>query len=139
MGPRRRAVALLAAAVLLGACSGSGPGTPPAAFENRSPLPDCGSVVVDQGEPIELPADVADCLARPDGGEALLQAPTAEGDPVRSHYRVGPGIQGVELFVDSTDDRLGSQEWTRQSCPGATPADIGAPSVLACDEPEVMT
>lgn len=125
----------LGAALLVVGCS---PATP-RAFTDRSPvLPDCGSTVVEQGEPVGLPRQVLDCLAGPDGGEAVLEAPTAEGDPVRWYVRVGPGVEGVEIFGDTTDDRLGSQEWYRQSCPDAGVDDLTEVNALVCEETEVL-
>lgn len=107
---------------------------PPPAFTNRTELPDCGSITLDQGESLEWPADIAECLAIPEGGEAMVQYPTTEGDPIREYYRVGPGVRGVEIYTDHTDDAFGTQAWTHQVCPGSTAEDIPT-AQLSCTEP----
>ncbi|PWJ47041.1 hypothetical protein SAMN06264364_1423 [Quadrisphaera granulorum] len=120
--PRRPGRALLVVtAALLGAAGLSlwaalPPSPPPAAAE----LPQCPAVTVGQGEPSPT---ASSCLfsdaAEEEGAELVVTAPTTEGDPIRTHYRRLPGQPGLEVLVDSTNDRFGSGTWTRQSCPEA--------------------
>lgn len=51
------------------------------------------------------------------GAELAVTAPTIEGDPTTTYYRVGPGIDGLELFHDATQDRFGSGAWHHEFCP----------------------
>jgi hypothetical protein len=54
------------------------------------------------------------------GAELVVSAPTVEGDPIVTYYRVLPG-GGVEIFVDSTLDEFGGDGagWSLQRCPPA--------------------
>ncbi|PWJ54969.1 hypothetical protein SAMN06264364_105178 [Quadrisphaera granulorum] len=85
------------------------------------------AITVGQGE---LAPTSSSCLfsdaAEEDGAELVVTQPTTEGDPIRTHYRRLPGQPGLEVLVDSTDDKFGSGTWERQSCPEATSlADLG--------------
>lgn len=94
----------------------------PAAFVDRAPLVSCGDVQLDQGE--SVPDDLYRCLddAAATGAELVVTMPTTEGDPIVHYYRVGPQIDGVELFVDATRDAFGSRRWVHLLCPEATSA-----------------
>jgi len=91
----------------------------PASFRERPELESCGEFVVEQAE--SFPDDGLACLdaAFDSGAELVVQVFTTEGDPVVFYYRVGPTIQGIEIFVDSTLDQYGVG-WSHQSCPSAT-------------------
>jgi hypothetical protein len=91
----------------------------PATFRERAELASCGEVVLDQGE--STPDDAAACLDAgfASGAELVVVGPTTEGDPVVSYYRVGPAIQGMEIFIDSTLDQWGFG-WSHQMCAEAT-------------------
>lgn len=96
----------------------SAAGTSP--FPERIPLPACDPVVLAQGEVV--PPEAWDCLndaAAATGAELAVTTPTVEGDPITSYYRVGPGIEGLEVYVDGTKDRFGDPQhpWTYTSCP----------------------
>ena len=100
---------------------------PPSPPTPAAELPQCPAVTVGQGE---LPPTSSSCLfsdaAEEDGAELVVTAPTTEGDPIRTHYRRLPGEPGLEVLVDSTDDRYGGGTWERRSCPGATSlSDLG--------------
>ncbi|TDE93878.1 hypothetical protein EXU48_10385 [Occultella glacieicola] len=103
----------------------------PAQFRDREPLPDCGDVVFQQGEP-EWPADVVTCLntaggADGPGAETAVQRPTVEGDPIITYYRVGAGIDGIEIYTDATQDLLGSRTWEYRTCTDSAEFDGAGP------------
>lgn len=91
-------------------------GNAPDAFLARKQLFSCGEFVLDQGE--TMPAAGWDCLAEhvEDGAELVEVVPTTEGDPIISYFRVGPEIDGIEIFFDSSFDKFGSGEWEHQVC-----------------------
>lgn len=117
---RRTAAIALGVALALSACQG---GSAPASFTERTELPSCGTVQVDQGRTVG--DDAWACLddaATADGAELVVTALSTEGDPLTTYYRVGPGIDGLELFVDSTQDEWGVQGWIHQVCPDTVTA-----------------
>jgi hypothetical protein len=117
--PRRAAAVLVlgALALVLVGCTDSEPA--PASFLDRPELASCGRAVLEQGEGI--PDDAAGCLESSvtSGAELVVEGPTTEGDPYVTYYRVGPEIEGIEIFIDSTLDRFGFG-WAHQLCPDAT-------------------
>jgi len=121
--PRTPSRALLGfTAVLLGAGGLSlWAALPPSPPAQAAELPQCPALAVGQGEPAPTSSS---CLfsgtAEEDGAELVVTAPTTEGDPIRTHYRRLPGQPGLEVLVDSTDDRYGSSTWEHQTCPDAT-------------------
>ncbi len=94
----------------------------PAAFRERSALPQCTVITLTQGQ--RVPADLKDCLlssdAQREGAEVVVTAPTTEGDPIKTYYRALPGGD-LEVFIDTTADSFGSGEWRHVRC-----ADIAA-------------
>jgi len=56
--------------------------------------------------------------------------PTTEGDLI-VYYRVGPAIDGLEVFRDATHDKFGQQAWSHELCPGT----ITVTEPLGCQEP----
>lgn len=112
---------------LLAAC-GSGNGED--AFAAREPLPTCGEVTarpdLGEGEPKAELAEAFACLdeaaARGEGAELLVRSLTVEGDPIVEYHRVGPDIEGLEVYVDGTQDTYGEQLWTYRSCPDTATA-----------------
>jgi hypothetical protein len=92
----------------------------PASFKERTKLESCGEFVVELAAE-SFPDDALACLdaAFDSGAELVVQVFTIEGDPVVFYYRVGPDIEGIEIFVDSTLDPYGAG-WSHQSCPSAT-------------------
>lgn len=126
-----RSRSLLAVLLLAGCASSTGGSSD--VFDNRPVLRDCGATVLAQGDPIELPDAVRDCLAQQGGGEAMLETPTDEGDPIQRWYRVGPGIEGVEYYTDNTQDSNGDRVWTYTSCPAATVDDLRQPNLMECE------
>lgn len=118
-------VALLALAVA--GCGGSpGPASSPTdPLAARAPLTSCGTVDLGQGEAV--PETAWDCLdqATDAGAELVVSTPTTEGDPIVTYYRVGPGIDGLEVYVDNRADRFAGVDdrgVTRQLCPATTTA-----------------
>lgn len=92
----------------------------PPSFAQRQPLPSCGSF---ERRAFPLPPEKsAACLARAvgsaEGAELKMTAFTVEGDPIIRYYRALPGEDTVEVFYDSTRDKLGSQSWSRSLCTG---------------------
>ncbi|NLF04134.1 MAG: hypothetical protein GX593_03885 [Actinomycetales bacterium] len=91
-------------------------GAAPDAFTNRKPLFSCGEFVLGQGA--TTPQEGWDCLAEhlETGAELVVVAPTVEGDPIMTYYRVGPEIDGMEYFSDPTFDTWGADEWEHMLC-----------------------
>lgn len=87
----------------------------PAAFRDRTPFTSCGTVQLQQGDPI--PATRIACLVggTTAGRELVVTSPTTDGDPIVRYFRVGPGISGVQLFTDATADPNGGG-WSRTTC-----------------------
>src|SRR5688500_11534867 len=90
---RLLAVGLAVTASVLAGCGDAGP---PDAFEERTPLPDCGRVEVEH----DVPAGPAvDCfhgaLSEGRDAELLVRAHTVEGDPVDTYYRTMPDRRGI--------------------------------------------
>ncbi|BDZ41632.1 hypothetical protein GCM10025865_09310 [Paraoerskovia sediminicola] len=102
---------------LLVSCSTGPDDDARAAFEDRPVLPSCGELNLSQGE--EEPASARECLdeAGTAGAELTVTSPTTEGDPITTYFRVGPGIDGMEMWVDATQDAYGSGEWELWRCP----------------------
>ena len=84
----------------------------------------------------------SDAFQNGDGAELISTRPTDEGDPVTRYYRVHENGT-VELFVDATRDRFGSQRWSRYRCDRLVPADDVNPDLgneervfveLGCEE-----
>ena len=97
-------------------------GAAPEAFVTRKPLFSCGDFVLAPGATV--PEVAWDCLtAGVEGGaELVIVRSTTEGDPIITYYRVGPGIDGVETFTDTSFDSFGSGDWERTTCaPGDAP------------------
>lgn len=101
----------------------------PVAFRDRVPLASCGEYVVDQG--VVAPDIPWDCLdgATETGAELVVVQPTVEGDPVITYYRVGPEIEGLEMFYDASFDAFGSGTWHSYTCPET----MTAAEPLGCD------
>lgn len=96
-----------------------------AQFLARDHLPPCDPVVLAQGEAV--PPESWTCLDDADdetGAELVVTAPTIEGDPIVTYYRVGPAIAGLEIYVDSTKDAFGdsANPWQYESCPATVAA-----------------
>jgi hypothetical protein len=87
----------------------------PAEFRERDLLPPCADVVLDQGT--QIPDASVACVekAGPEGAELAVVQPTIEGDPIVTFYRVGPGIDGMEIWDDATRDTFGGG-WHRAVC-----------------------
>lgn len=101
----------------------------PDAFRNRTALPPCPDVVLDQGK--KLGSEALECLERGyagNGAELAVAAPTVEGDMVVRYARVATHAPALQLFHDSTRDKFGSGEWTEASCP----LPQGQDSIAAC-------
>lgn len=111
------AVLVTLAALLLSGCA-AGPDPAKGQFDGREPLESCGQVTLGQGE--RLPADAWDCLEAgvTTGAELVVALPTTEGDTIRYYFRVGPDLDGVEIFIDSTEDQWGTGKWDRRQCTG---------------------
>lgn len=128
---RRGVVAAGAAAVLVIGAAAYVELAPPVAFTTRADLESCGALKLEHGE--EVPQEAEQCLidGRSEGAELEVRHSTPEGDPVVRYYRVGPEIDGVEVFIDATEDKFGSGSWERIRCDFTE-----SPTVwTACDEP----
>lgn len=88
--------------------------TAPKKFRDRSQLPSCGEVASRNLTGPELGGFACLSSPRDAGAELAVLVWTQEGDPLVKYYRVGPGIDGVELFVDNTLDSYRSEDWTHQ-------------------------
>ncbi|MEU1973368.1 hypothetical protein ABZ477_17070 [Microbacterium sp. NPDC019599] len=93
----------------------------PAEFQSRAQLPSCGTVELDQGD--SIPSDALDCVADAgdDGAELVVVAPTVEGDPITTYYRILPQ-GGWEVFTDMSEDSFGGG-WSHALCPDAVSMD----------------
>lgn len=88
----------------------------PAEIQNPELLVSCGAFWLDHDT--ELPATAFDCMneAFDSGAELAFVRPTTEGDPVVIFYRVGPGVEGLDIFEDATLDSYGGRWWISH-CP----------------------
>lgn len=87
--------------------------TAPVKFRERTQLVDCGEKKLTSLTGTD-PRDF-DCLTpsnRPQTAELVTLRRTVEGDPIVTYYRVGPDIDGIEVFIDNTLDRYRSKDWT---------------------------
>lgn len=101
----------------------------PDSFRDRTELPLCRGVVLDQGE--SLRPEALKCLERgyaESGAELAVASPTTEGDLIVSHYRITPRAASLQIFVDATRDKFGGGNWEESSCP----LPQGADSIAAC-------
>jgi hypothetical protein len=94
-------------------------------WSDHTGIDDCGVVEnMTLGESAPGEAKVWSCLANArDAGSAAEVTSimtTVEGDPIYSYYRVTTNGT-LEVYVDSTQDAFGSQEWSFVQCPA--PAD----------------
>ncbi len=107
-------LAALAVAVVLRL---AGSGAVPQAFVDRTPMPPCGEVAVrfEQPEGPEVECfDEALRAERP--AEVVVSSTTAEGDRVVTYYRSVPGEEGLEYWLDATQDAFGSGGWEHVRC-----------------------
>ena len=128
----RRLAALGVLVGMLGACTAQD-GAPPQSFASRPALPSCGELQIAQGE--RVPDDAWECLDQAvagGGAELVVTSPTTEGDPTTTYYRVGPGIDHLELFIDVSQDayRGDGPAWSHQVCPDT----LTAAAPLGCAE-----
>lgn len=107
---------MVAAAVLSGCAAGPDPVKDE--FSGRAPLEACGELRLGQGE--SVPTEAWDCLeaGAEAGAEFVVASPTTEGDTIRYYFRMGPTISGMEIFIDSTEDKWGTGKWDRRVCTG---------------------
>lgn len=92
---------------------------------NRRPLPFCG---IEEAPPARagdyIDATVRNCFwaAKLDGREAEFVSvqPTMEGDRIAAIYRLRPD-GGVDLLLDSTQDRFRGGGWTIPTCARLVP------------------
>lgn len=107
---------VVVAAVLLAGCAGPDPAK--GQFDAREPLESCDELTLGHGE--RVPADAWDCLeaGAAAGAELVVALPTTEGDTMRYYFRAGPGLGGVEVFIDGTADQRGAGTWDRRLCTG---------------------
>lgn len=146
----RRAV--LAIVVCIAACEGESrpspvsvtapplPGAPAEVLE-RKPLPFCGEEQISvsetghnvQGRQCFWSAYQAGLPA-----EFISQRRTVEGDPITELFRLLPE-GGIELFIDSREDRFSTRKWLRVECSSLTllPDAPGQPSFAVDDCVEV--
>jgi hypothetical protein len=126
MGPMRRpatSLVALAAMMALGGCGDGGAGAGgtgvSSSAETRRRMPSCGAYTAPSGA---LPAEsraARQCFlaAFAEGREAELTitAPSVEGDPIVTIYRV-LGPDDVELFVDASADTFAAVDTYHQRC-----------------------
>jgi len=110
------AILLALATSALAGCSSQS--APPEEFTDRTPLTSCGQIVLGHGDTV--PTTAVDCMtdAHDVGAELRVSSVTTEGDTIVSYFRVGPKIDGIDLFVDGTADSFGPRTWTYQHCRG---------------------
>ena len=89
-------------------------------WEERSTLPTCGEVTLEQGERLRKKgrSEIA-CLraAFNAGGGAELKVvfPTVEGDPITEYYRI-TSRRTTEIYIDSSQDQNSDQKWSFAQC-----------------------
>ena len=90
--------------------AGAGRSGPRAAgYHNNNQRPD---LVAGQSETNEC---IVRAFREGESAEAVAAYSTAEGDPIVNYIRVlGPGR--VEVFIDTTADTFGPQQWTHRVC-----------------------
>ena len=113
----------------------AGPDTP-AAVVARSGLPFCG-VEQGPGPALTINREIRGCFLGGyqdgTGAEFASIQSTMEGDPIATIWRTIPS-GGVELLIDSTQDKFGSGTWMRMTCRQLV-ADQGEVfTVDGCDE-----
>lgn len=89
-------------------------------WEDRSSLPSCGEVTLEQGEHLRQQARselacLRAALESGEGAELAVEYPTDEGDRVTEYYRVTPAGT-TEVYVDSTEDVNSDQKWSFAEC-----------------------
>ena len=95
-------------------------GEAPSTFTERVAFASCGEILLDQGETVPGSAWVCLDAATDTGAELVVEMPTTEGDLVVTYYRVGPSIDGLEVFRDATRDSFGPGTWSHELCPETT-------------------
>ena len=136
---------LIATLGLLVGCTSSPSTAEPEWITNRLPLASCGMETI-EASGLSLDVVARGCLLAAfhdgEGAELISTQMTDEGDPVTRYYRVHENGT-VELFVDATRDRFGSQRWMRYRCDRLVPADDVNPDLanedrvfieLGCEE-----
>ena len=86
----------------------------PDSFRGRPRLPSCGYAVHSfrqVPDPRVLECFRRAALPSSPGAEMVSLAWTVEGGPVISYQRVGPGIDGLETFIDASRDNDGAGRW----------------------------
>jgi len=126
---------MLLASMLVGCGVAAADQSQPDWFKDREVLPACAEVDLDQGEMV--PDSAVTCLleGRDDAGrELVVRSPTTEGDPIHTYYRQLPGVAGLDVITDATQDQNGSVGWQWDTCPDATSLrDVGECSVKAVE------
>lgn len=90
----------------------------PAALRGRALLEgDCGSWAVDLINK-KVSAYVERCMrgGASTGAELAVWVEGEDSGPTINFYRVGPDIDGIQVFVDATRDNFGSRDWHEQEC-----------------------
>jgi hypothetical protein len=105
---------------------------------NRRPLAACGVETIGE-EWRGVDTDARQCLldAWQDGrgAELISTHPTREGDPVTDYLRVHENGT-IEVFIDATQDTVGTDDWSRQTCERLVP--IGAMGFPPSEAPESL-
>ncbi|WP_332644643.1 hypothetical protein [Aeromicrobium sp.] len=89
-------------------------------WNDRSKLPDCGSIELGQGEKVTATSHtevscMSDAIESGTGAELHVSSPTIEGDMIRDHYRLYPD-RHLELYIDSSDDPHAGVDWELIEC-----------------------
>lgn len=92
-------------------------------FDRRERLPSCGHVELGGTGSVDDASWACLDAAWDTGAELSVMTPTTEGDPTYQYYRVGPGIDGLEVYRDTTSDTYGNGRWSHDVCPGEDVAD----------------
>ena len=112
----RRDVAGVAMCFLMLAGCGLLPAQQPQWVVNRKPLPACGEEVVERGDTdIEVRQCLLDAFRAGQDGELITTQPTAQDGQVTRYLRVHENGT-IEMFIDATQDPLGSGTWERETC-----------------------
>ena len=101
--------------LLLAGCTALSTGEPEWVV-NRTPLAACGEEVVERGDTdVEARQCLLDAFRAGTGGELISTQPTGQDGQVTRYLRVHENGT-IDVFIDATQNPLGSGTWERETC-----------------------
>jgi hypothetical protein len=90
---------------------------------NRQPLPSCGEEVVERGDTdVEARQCLLDAFRAGTGGELITTQLIGENGQITRYLRVHENGT-IEVFIDATQNPVGSGTWERETCGAMLGAD----------------